>query len=54
MEFDYKNPKNRRSNKVNELVKKYFARKNVEEKNNPACHEGVDQHSTQDWSSLSG
>lgn len=32
MEFDYKNPKNRRSNKVNELVKKYFARKNVEEK----------------------
>lgn len=48
MEFDYKNPKNWRRNKLNELVKKYFARKN-----NPACHEGVDQHSTQDWSSLS-
>lgn len=32
MDCDYKNPKNRRSNKVNKRVKKYFVRKNVEEK----------------------
>ncbi len=53
MECDYKNPKNRRSNKVNELVTKIFCEKKCGGKNNPACHEGVDRHSTQDWSNLS-